>query len=240
MDTQANEPPHKPTYSFIRKPAKTLDNTVTYDFLSKSRMPASPALPQLILASSSRYRHEMLSRLRLPFIAVSPDIDETPRAGETPAGLALRLSVEKARAVAVQHPGAVVIGSDQVATVDGQPIGKPGSFERAVEQLTLLSGREVQFHSALAVTDGTRVEQADIVTYCHFRTLTQAAIEAYLHTEKPFDTAGSAKAESLGIALMQSMRSDDPTAIIGLPLIALTGMLTSFGLDPLRHAGTTE
>ena len=200
-------------------------------------MPASPARPALVLASSSRYRREMLARLRLPFTTVSPGIDETPRPGETPAGLALRLSVEKAQAVAVRHPGSIVIGSDQVATVDGQPIGKPGGFERAVEQLTRLSGREVQFHSALAVTDGARVERADVVTYCRFRTLSQAAIEAYLHAEQPFDTAGSAKAESLGIALMESMRSDDPTAIIGLPLIALTGMLTSFGLDPLQHAG---
>ncbi|HEY0296025.1 MAG TPA: Maf-like protein [Bordetella sp.] len=200
-------------------------------------MPAAPVPPRLILASSSRYRREMLSRLRLPFSAVSPNIDETPHPGEAPADLALRLSVEKAQAVAADHPGAVIIGSDQVATVDGQPIGKPGSFERAVEQLTRLSGREVQFHSALAVTDGTRVERADIVTYCRFRPLSQAAIEAYLHAEKPFDTAGSAKAESLGIALMASMRSDDPTAIIGLPLIALTGMLASFGLDPLQYAG---
>ncbi|WP_033365292.1 Maf-like protein [Bordetella sp. FB-8] len=193
--------------------------------------------PTLILASSSRYRREMLARLRLPFCAVSPDIDETPRPSETPADLALRLSVEKAQAVAAGRPGAVVIGSDQVATVDGRPIGKPGNFERALEQLTRLSGREVQFHSALAVTDGVRVERTDIVTYCRFRILTQAAIEAYLHAEQPYDTAGSAKAESLGIALMESMRSDDPTAIIGLPLIALTGMLVSFGLDPLQHAG---
>ena len=200
-------------------------------------MPAASALPSLILASSSRYRREMLARLRLPFAAVSPDIDETPRPGEAPADLALRLSVEKAQAVASSHPGSVVIGSDQVATVDGQPIGKPGSFERAVEQLTRLSGREVQFHSALAVTDGLRLERADIVTYCRFRPLSQEAIAAYLRAEQPFDTAGSAKAESLGIALMESMRSDDPTAIIGLPLIALTGMLSSFGLDPLRHAG---
>jgi septum formation protein len=217
--------------------AKTLDNTVTYSQLSKNSMSAAPTPPALILASSSRYRREMLARLRLPFSAVSPGIDETPRPGEAPADLALRLSVEKAQAVAAKHPGCVVIGSDQVATVDGQPLGKPGSFERAVEQLTRLSGREVQFHSALAVTDGVRAERADIVTYCRFRLLTQAAIEAYLHAEQPFDTAGSAKAEGLGIALMESMQSSDPTAIIGLPLIALTGMLASFGLDPLRHAG---
>ncbi|SAI19175.1 Maf-like protein [Bordetella trematum] len=178
----------------------------------------------------------MLERLRIPFESISPDVDETPHPGETPAALALRLSIAKAQAVAGKHPGSIVIGSDQVATIDGAPIGKPGNFERAQQQLRQLSGRVVEFHSALAVTDGQRIEQADIITYCHFRTLSEAAIDAYLHAEQPFDTAGSAKAESLGIALMESMRSDDPTAIIGLPLIALTGMLSRFGLDPLRSA----
>lgn len=196
-----------------------------------------PSTPTLILASSSPYRRELLSRLRLPFSAVSPDIDETPRPGETPATLALRLSVEKAQAVAAHHPGAVVIGSDQVATVNGEPIGKPGDFERARAQLARLSGQEVEFHSALAVTDGTRILRDDIVTRCRFRALAPAAIEAYLRAEQPYDTAGSAKAESLGIALMESIRSDDPTAIIGLPLIALTGMLRSFGIDPLLPQG---
>jgi septum formation protein len=196
----------------------------------------SPSPARLILASSSPYRRELLSRLRLPFSAISPDIDETPRPGEAPADLALRLSVEKAQAVAAHHPGAVVIGSDQVATLDGAPIGKPGNFERAREQLARLSGREVEFHSALAVTDGARIERRDVVTRCRFRPLSPAAIDAYLRADQPFDTAGSAKAESLGIALMESMVSDDPTAIIGLPLIALTGMLASFGLDPLAAA----
>jgi len=190
--------------------------------------------PSLILASSSRYRRELLSRLRLPYLAISPDIDETPRPGETPADLALRLSVEKAQAVAAHHPGAVVIGSDQVATVDGMPIGKPGDFERARAQLLHLSGRDVEFHSALAVTDGTRVLRDDVITRCRFRNLSPTAIDTYLRAEQPYDTAGSAKAESLGIALMESLRSDDPTAIIGLPLIALTGMLRDFGIDPLQ------
>lgn len=190
--------------------------------------------PSLILASSSPYRRELLSRLRLPYTAVSPDIDETPRPGESPAELALRLSVEKARAIGSRHPGAVVIGSDQVATVDGAPIGKPGDFERARAQLQALSGRTVEFHSALAVTDGTRVLREDVVTRCRFRTLSSAAIDAYLHAEQPYDTAGSAKAESLGIALMEAIHSDDPTAIIGLPLIALTRMLLDFGIDPLQ------
>lgn len=198
-------------------------------------MPAST--PRLILASTSPYRRELLSRLRLPFDTIAPGVDETPRPGEQPAELALRLAVAKAQAVSAAHAGAVVIGSDQVATVDGEAIGKPGDFERARAQLRRLSGREVAFHSALAVTDGRHTVQDDIVTHCRFRALSDAAIDAYLHAETPFDTAGSAKAESLGIALMESIRSEDPTAIIGLPLIALTGMLTRFGLDPLTHAG---
>lgn len=176
----------------------------------------------------------MLTRLRLPFTVISPDVDETPRENESPAALALRLSAEKAQAVAGRHPGAVVIGSDQVATLGDQPIGKPGSFERAQVQLRQLSGQDVAFHSALTVTDGVRLETVDVITLCRFRTLTDAAIDAYLLAETPYDTAGSAKAEGLGIALMQSMSSDDPTAIIGLPLIALTTLLTKFGLDPLR------
>jgi septum formation protein len=192
--------------------------------------------PRLILASTSRYRRELLTRLRLPFETVAPGVDETPIPGESPADLSLRLAVAKAQAVSAAHPDAVVIGSDQVATVDGVPLGKPGNFEGARAQLRMLSGREVAFHSALAVTDGRRTTQADIVTQCRFRTLTDAAIESYLLAEAPYDTAGSAKAESLGIALMESIRSDDPTAIIGLPLIALTGMLAQFGLDPLRAA----
>lgn len=188
---------------------------------------------RLILASSSRYRQEMLARLGLPFAAISPNIDETPQPRETPEQLALRLSIEKARAVAAQHPDALVIGSDQVATIDGSPIGKPGSLERAQEQLRRLSGQAVEFHSALCVTDGRRQETADIVTICRFRTLSDAEIDTYLRRERPFDTAGSAKAEGLGIALMDGMQSDDPTAIIGLPLIALCRMLRSFNLNPL-------
>jgi len=195
-----------------------------------------PATPRLILASTSRYRRELLERLRLPFEAVPPEVDETPLAGEDPARLALRLSEAKARAVAARRPGSVVIGSDQVATLDGRPLGKPGSHERAREQLRRLAGRTIAFNSGLAVTDGQRVECANVVTLCRFRTLSDAAIEAYLRADRPYDTAGSAKAESLGIALMESVASDDPTAIIGLPLIALTGMLGRFGIDPLAVA----
>ncbi|WP_397474356.1 Maf-like protein [Pusillimonas sp.] len=190
---------------------------------------------RLILASSSRYRHEMLSRLNISFETVSPDVDETPLSGETPAELSMRLSRAKAEAVCAQHPGAVVIGSDQVATFDGEPIGKPGSLERAREQLRMLSGRTVEFHSALCVHDGNRHEVEDIITRCEFLVLSDAQIDVYLHREKPFDTAGSAKAEGLGIALMRAVHSDDPTAIIGLPLIALSRMLRSFGIDPITH-----
>jgi len=191
-------------------------------------------LPQrLILASSSRYRRDMLQRLRLPFDIVSPDVDETPHEGETPHDLALRLSRAKAKVVSIAHPGALIIGSDQVATVDGLSLGKPGHHDAAVKQLRQMSGRTVEFHSALSVTDGTRTETADIVTCCLFRTLDDLEIETYLRTDQPYDTAGSAKAETLGIALMESMESDDPTAIIGLPLIALSRMLRSFGINPL-------
>lgn len=190
---------------------------------------------QLILASSSVYRKNMLQRLGIPFTTQSPDIDETPLASEPAVDLALRLSVAKAHAIARRRPGTLVIGSDQVATINGAPIGKPGTFERAVRQLHELSGRTVEFHSALCLTDGARDEVADVVTQCRFRTLTEAEIVNYLKRDTPYDTAGSAKAESLGIALMESMRSDDPTAIIGLPLIELSRMLRSFGLNPLTH-----
>jgi septum formation protein len=191
---------------------------------------------RLILASSSPYRKEMLLRLGLAFETISPNVDETPNPDESPTQLALRLSKLKAQTVARQYPGAIVIGSDQVATFDGNPIGKPGSFERARAQLRELSGKTVEFHSALCVTDGQRVELDDVVTLCTFRQLSDLEIEEYLRRETPFDTAGSAKAEGLGIALMQSMRADDPTAIIGLPLIALSRMLRSFDINPLTFS----
>lgn len=188
---------------------------------------------RLILASSSPYRQDMLKRLGLPFTVISPNVDESPLAGETPPELALRLSRAKAAAVAAQHPGAVVIGSDQVACHDDTAIGKPGNHARAVAQLRALSGRSVEFHSALCVTDGQQEITEDVVTVCRFRTLDEAEIEHYLQREQPYDTAGSAKAEGLGIALMESMQSIDPTAIIGLPLIALSRMLRQFGINPL-------
>jgi len=191
--------------------------------------------PRLILASTSRYRRDMLARLQLPFGVVAPGVDETPLPGEPPDALALRLAAAKAQAVVQRHPGCVVIGSDQVATVNGEAIGKPGGHAAARAQLRRLSGRMVAFHSALAVTDGVRVQSRDVITTCRFRKLSDAAIESYLLRERPYDTAGSAKAEGLGIALMAAMQSDDPTAIIGLPLIALTTLLAEFGLHPLDN-----
>jgi len=188
---------------------------------------------RLILASSSPYRREMLQRLELPFETCSPDIDETPQLHESPVDLALRLARGKAQAVSVQFPDALVIGADQVATFDGIPVGKPGNFENARQQLESFSGKTVEFHSALCVTNGRRDLIEDVITTCVFRTLSEAEIDHYLKREQPFDTAGSAKAEGLGIALMDRMVSDDPTAIIGLPLIALSRMLRNFGLNPL-------
>ena len=188
---------------------------------------------RLILASSSPYRHDMLKRLGLPFTAISPEIDESPQPGESPVTLAVRLSRAKADAITARHPEALVIGSDQVASFDGQCIGKPGSHDNAVAQLRMLSGRSVEFHSALCLSNGHKAITENVITTCRFRTLDDLEIQNYLERERPYDTAGSAKAESLGIALMESMSSDDPTAIIGLPLIALSRMLRRFGVNPL-------
>ncbi|SAK88241.1 Maf-like protein [Caballeronia hypogeia] len=197
--------------------------------------------PRLILASSSPYRRELLGRLRVPFDVVSPDIDETPLDGETPQATAVRLSIAKARAVAagVDEPsGALVIGSDQVATFDGQQIGKPGTHEKAFAQLQAMRGRSVEFHSALCLFDSRTgdAQSADIVTRVRFRRYSDAQIETYLRAETPYDCAGSAKAEGLGIALLEAIESDDPTALIGLPLIALTGMLANAGFPVLEAA----
>ncbi|KAF1056141.1 MAG: Maf-like protein YceF [Burkholderia gladioli] len=191
--------------------------------------------PRLILASSSRCRRELLERLRIPFDVVTPDLDETPQAGETPADTSLRLAAAKARAVAGQidaPDGAIVIGSDQVATFDGHQIGKPGNHARALEQLQAMRGREVEFHSALCVFDSRdgRAQIEDVITRVRFRSLSDAELDAYLHAETPYDVAGSAKSEGLGIALLDAIDFDDPTALIGLPLIALTRMLREAGL----------
>ncbi len=190
-------------------------------------------MPALILASTSRYRRELLSRLCLPFDAVAPEVDETPLAGEAPAALAERLALEKARVVAGRHPGAIVIGSDQVADLEGEAIGKPGTHERAAAQLRRMSGREVVFQTAVAVVAPglAAIERAEVRV--RFRTLTDAAIERYLRADQPYDCAGSAKVESLGVALLEAVESDDPTALVGLPLIRTCALLRRAGLDPL-------
>jgi septum formation protein len=196
--------------------------------------------PRLILASSSPYRRELLERLRIPFDVAVPAIDETPLAGESPEATALRLAQAKARAVAAGLAAgvrALVIGSDQVATYDGHQIGKPGTHEKALAQLQGMRGREVLFHSALCLLDSASgdAQCVDVVTRVRFRDLPDAALDAYLRAETPYDCAGSAKAEGLGIALLDAIESDDPTALIGLPLIALTRMLLAAGY-PLLEA----
>jgi septum formation protein len=198
-------------------------------------MPDSPqSPPRLILASSSPYRRELLERLRVPFDVAVPAIDETPHAGETPEATALRLAEAKARAVARSFSpdqAVLVIGSDQVATYDGLQIGKPGTHDKALAQLQAMRGREVLFHSALCLFDSRSgaAQTVDVVTRVQFRDLPDAALEAYLRAETPYDVAGSAKSEGLGIALLEAIQSDDPTALIGLPLIALSGMLLTAG-----------
>jgi septum formation protein len=193
---------------------------------------APGSTPRLILASSSAYRRELLGRLRLPFEAISPDIDETPHPGETPDATALRLAVEKARAIAASHPDALVIGSDQVATLDGEQIGKPGDHARALAQLQKMRGREVVFHTALCLWDArTGTHQLENVqTFVTFRDLPEDELDAYLRIEQPYDCAGSAKNEALGIAILERIDSPDPTALTGLPLIALTTMLRRAGV----------
>ena len=204
-------------------------------------LPTDPrqAMPRLILGSTSPYRRELLARLRLAFEVDSPRVDEAARPGEAPAALAARLALEKAQEVAGRHPGAVVIGADQVADLDGQAIGKPGDHARAVAQLQAMRGRRVVFHTAVAVarvdTGLTQVLVAPVIV--RFRPLSDAEIEHYLHTEQPYDCAGSAKCETLGIALLESIESDDPTALVGLPLIRTCALLRQAGIDPLR--GTT-
>ena len=192
--------------------------------------------PSLILASTSRYRRELLERLRLPFSVAAPEVDEGPLPGELPGATASRLALAKARAVAGQYPDAIVIGSDQVAELDGAPIGKPGTHARAVAQLRAMSGRTVLFHTAVAVlrlSSGYAAEAVAAVTV-RVRRLDEAEIEHYLRTEQPYDCAGSAKSEGLGIALLEAIDSDDPTALVGLPLIRTCALLRAAGLDPLR------
>ena len=194
--------------------------------------------PRLILASTSRYRRELLSRLKLHFDVVSPDVDETPLAGEEPAALAQRLALAKARAVSATHRDAVVIGSDQVADLDGRPIGKPGTHARAVAQLRSMSGRSVVFQTAVAVVcSATGFAESTLAPVrVTFRELSNPEIERYLRAEQPYDCAGSAKSETLGIALLASIESDDPTALVGLPLIRTCALLRRAGIDPLASS----
>lgn len=192
----------------------------------------APPARSLVLGSTSPYRHALLSRLGLPFTTVSPQVDETPKPGEPPRDLAKRLALAKAQAVADLHPDAVVIGSDQVADLHGVPLGKPGNHERATHQLQQMRGQTVLFHTAVAVVCARSgfTQQAMAEVKVRFRWLSDAEIEAYLQTEKPYDCAGSAKSEGLGIALLDAIDSDDPTALIGLPLIRTCQLLREAGL----------
>jgi septum formation protein len=193
------------------------------------------AAPALILASTSPWRRELLERLHLPFECIPPGVDEAEIPGEDPVERAERLSIAKARAVASSRPDALVIGSDQVAVLDGQIADKPGTHERALEQLRRASGRCLQLHSGLALVDGRngQLSARVITSTVHFRVLSDTLIEAYLRAERPYDCAGSARIEALGIALVSRVDSEDPSAIIGLPLIALTTLLGQHGLPVL-------
>jgi len=188
----------------------------------------------LILASTSRYRRELLARLGLEFIAIPPAIDEIPASGEAPEATAIRLARAKALAVAATHRDSVVIGSDQVAESGGLRLDKPGHRENAIRQLSTVSGRTVIFHTAVCVVGpGAAPAEALVPTEVSFRSLTSTQIERYVDREQPYDCAGSAKAEGLGIALIERIEGTDPTALIGLPLIALTGLLARHGVRVL-------
>lgn len=190
---------------------------------------------KLILGSTSPYRRQLLERLRIPFEVAAPEVDETPQVTETPKQMAGRLAMAKARAVATQFPTCVVIGSDQVADLEGQALGKPGNHRRAVSQLQQMRGKTVIFQTAVAVvcldTGFAQMELAPVRV--KFRELTDAEIETYLQAEKPYDCAGSAKSEGLGIALLESIDNDDPTALVGLPLIRTCRMIQAAGVKVL-------
>lgn len=196
--------------------------------------------PRLVLGSTSRYRRALLERLGFPFEVAAPDVDETPLPGERPGATALRLSEAKARAVAARYPDALVIGSDQVADCDGTAISKPGDRERAFAQLRALSGRTIVFHTGIALvaaaTGRCHRELVDVAST--FRALSDAEIAAYLDREQPYDCAGSVKSEGLGILLFERIESDDPTALIGLPLIAVGRLLRAEGVDLLTPGAT--
>jgi septum formation protein len=191
---------------------------------------------RLILASTSPYRRELLARLRIPFEQTAPDVDETARPGEAPESLALRLAEAKARAAGATNPGALIIGCDQVASLDGACLGKPGWRTAAVAQLKAMRGRDVVFHTALALLNTARgtLQLASVPTTVRFRAYSDREIERYLEAERPYDCAGSAKIEGLGIALLERVTNEDPTALIGLPLIELVTMLTREGVAVIR------
>lgn len=203
-------------------------------------MSDTSVMPRLILGSSSSYRKALLERLRLPFDVIAPDIDETVLPAEAPEVTALRLAKQKALAISAKESNALIIGCDQVATLDGVQIGKPGTHVNALAQLQLMRGREVVFHTALCLLD-TRVGAAfpyqmeNVQTFVTFRNLPDAELDAYLRIEQPYDCAGSARNEALGIALIAAIRGADPTALTGLPLIALTGMLRQSGVAFFRR-----
>ncbi len=189
-------------------------------------------LPPIVLASSSSYRRELLTRLQLPFTCHSPDIDETPQANESAQALVQRLALSKARAIAQHYPQHIIIGSDQVAVLDGKIIGKPLHAEGATQQLSAASGRSLVFLTGLAVIDTrTQIEQVDLVPFTvHFRTLSAAQIQRYIAAEQPFDCAGSFKSEGLGVSLFQATEGSDATSLVGLPLIRLCDMLNACGI----------
>lgn len=202
--------------------------------MNATTSPSSASRP-VILGSTSRYRHELLSRLHIPFTAERPDVDESPHPGEAPAALAARLALAKAREVAARFEQAVVIGSDQVADLDGEPLGKPGTHARAVEQLRRMRGRAVVFQTAVAVVClATGFQQQDLAAVrVQFRDLSDDDIERYLLAEQPYDCAGSARSEGLGIALLERIDNDDPSALVGLPLIRTCRMLRAAGVKLL-------
>jgi len=206
--------------------------------MNRQETPNDPQqLRKLVLGSTSRYRRELLARLHIAFDVAAPDVDETPMPNAAPQAMAMRLAIAKAHAVAAQFPAAIVIGSDQVADLNGIPLGKPGTHERAIAQLRRMRGQTVTLQTAVAVVcQESGFAQSDLAAVrVRFRDLSDAEIEHYLRTEQPYDCAGSAKSEGLGIALLAAIDSDDPTALIGLPLIRTCTLLRAAGLDVLHH-----
>lgn len=189
-----------------------------------------PSVPTLILASSSPYRQQLLQRLGVPFVAIAPNLDESPLPSETPKNLTLRLAQAKAQAIASLHPNAWVIGSDQSADLNGHIIGKPGSHAAALAQLKQMQGQVVVFHTSLCLIGQNFCETIHVPTTVQFRNLPEQVLDQYLRLEQPYDCAGSAKSEGMGIILLEKIESQDPTALIGLPLIALTSLLLQAGI----------